>query len=197
MCLTYNASKWVRPYVTRKKSESTTCAQKFFADLNAMGRPRCFRTDEGGEFTGHSFVEFCDFAGIRRGYKSPGKPQLNAVVKSATCGVMKGGHAVRREISRVCFKAATSPATPTSVRTATICGWKLWCQLSTVSMARRPWPTPGAGHRTRCSSRDYGTSRPYRVSRKAWCGWITALNPTSNRYRVIFPITTATTPRGL
>ena len=54
-----------------KKSETTTYVRKFVADMNNMGRPHCFRTDNGGEFTSRDYVEFCDSAGIRREYTAP------------------------------------------------------------------------------------------------------------------------------
>ena len=38
---------------------------------------------DGGEFTGRSFVDFCDSVGIHRECTAPGKPQQNAVVESA------------------------------------------------------------------------------------------------------------------
>ena len=54
--------------------------QKFIADMNAVGWPHCFRTDNGGEFNSRSYVDYCDSAGIHREYTTPGKPQQNAVV---------------------------------------------------------------------------------------------------------------------
>ena len=96
-----SASRWMRPYGMRKKSETTTYVRKFVADMNNMERPHCFRTDNGGEFISRDYVEFCDSAGIRREYTAPGKPQQNAVVESAIWRAMKGGHAARREIRRM------------------------------------------------------------------------------------------------
>ena len=72
--------------------------QRFLADMNDMGTPRCFRTDNGGKFTSRSYTDFCDSAGIRREYTAPGKSQQNAVVESAIWRAMKGGHAARREV---------------------------------------------------------------------------------------------------
>ena len=57
-----SASRWMRPYGMRKKSETTTYVRKFVADMNNMGRPHCFRTDNGGELTSRDYVEFCDSA---------------------------------------------------------------------------------------------------------------------------------------
>ena len=95
------ASRWMRPYWMKKKSETTAYVKEFIADMNHIGLPRCFRTDNGGEFTGRSCVDFCDSAGIRREHTAPGKPQQNAVVESAIWRAMKGGHAARREIRRL------------------------------------------------------------------------------------------------
>ena len=96
-----SASRWMRPYGMRKKSETTTYVRKFVADMSNMGRPHCFPTDNGGEFTSCDYVEICDSAGIRREYTAPGKPQQNAVVESAIWRAMKGSDAARREIRRM------------------------------------------------------------------------------------------------
>ena len=49
-----SALRWMQPYWMRRKSETTAYAQRFVADMNAMGRKHCFRTDKGGEFTSRS-----------------------------------------------------------------------------------------------------------------------------------------------
>ena len=92
----------MRPYGMARKSETAKYVQKFIADMNNQGRPLFFRTDNGGEFTDWSYVNFCDSAGIHREYTAPGKPQQNALVDSTIWRAMKGGHAVRREIRRLC-----------------------------------------------------------------------------------------------
>ena len=33
-----------------------------------MGHPHCFHTDNGGDFTGRSYVDYRDSVGIRREY---------------------------------------------------------------------------------------------------------------------------------
>ena len=96
-----SASRWMRPYGMRRKCETTAYVQTFLADMNGMGRPNCFRTDNGGEFISRDYVDYCDSAGIRREYTAPGKPQQNAIVKSAIWRAMKGGHAARLEIGRL------------------------------------------------------------------------------------------------
>ena len=93
-----SASKWMRPYGMKRNSETTASVQKFVADMNAMGRPHCVRPDNGGEFNSGSYVDYCDFVGIRRENTAPGKPQQTAVVESATLRAMKGDHSARHEI---------------------------------------------------------------------------------------------------
>ena len=95
-----SASRWMRPYGIKKKSETTAHVIKFIADMNHMGLPRCFRMDNGGEFTSRSYVNFCDSAGILCENTAPGRPQQNAVVESAIWRAMKGGHAALGEIQR-------------------------------------------------------------------------------------------------
>ena len=96
-----SASRWMWPYGIMKKLETTAYVHTFLADMNAIGRPRCFLTDNGGEFTGRSLVGFCDSAGIRHEGTAPGKPQHSTVVENAIWRAMKGSHDARREISRL------------------------------------------------------------------------------------------------
>ncbi|CAB1108649.1 unnamed protein product [Ectocarpus sp. CCAP 1310/34] len=78
-----SASRWQRAYGMRAKSDTLKYVQRFLADMNNMGTPGCFRMDNGGEFTGAAFIEFCDAAGIRREYTAPNTPKQNAVAESA------------------------------------------------------------------------------------------------------------------
>ena len=121
--------------------------------MNGMGRPNCFRTDNGGKLISRDYSDYCDPAGIRREYTAPGKPQQNAVVESAIWRAMKGGHAARLEIGRL-FPTLTSAKSRSSAQMATVCGSRLPCGLPTVSTAPRPRLSPDAGHRTRFSSGD-------------------------------------------
>ena len=95
-----SALRWMRPFGIENKSETTAHVNKFIADMNHMGLPRCFCMDNGEEFTSRSYVDFCDFAGILREHTAPGRPQQNAVVESAIWRAMKGGHAARGKIQR-------------------------------------------------------------------------------------------------
>ena len=60
-----SASRLQRPYGTRDKRAAAILAvvKRFIADMEV---PRAFRSDDGGEYTNHSFVEYCNNLGIRR-----------------------------------------------------------------------------------------------------------------------------------
>ena len=96
-----SASRWMRPYGMRRKSETAAYVQKFIADMNGMGRPNCFRTDNGGESISRDYVDYCDSVWVHHECTAPGKPHQNAVVESAIWRAMKGGHAARLEIGRL------------------------------------------------------------------------------------------------
>ena len=83
----------------KKTSETGAYVKKLIADMNHVGPPLCFIVDNGGEFCSHSYNEFCDPAGIRRGHTAPVKLKQNAVVESAVWLAMKGGFTARRENS--------------------------------------------------------------------------------------------------
>ena len=75
-----SASRWMRPYGMKNKSETTAFVKKFVADMNDMEPPKWFRSDNGGEFTSNSYLDYCDSVGIRQEYTTPGKPQQNVMV---------------------------------------------------------------------------------------------------------------------
>ena len=83
-----------------EKSETTAYAQTFLAEMNGMGRPNCFRTDNGGEFISRDYVDYCDSAGIRREYRDPGSRSRTRFVESVVWRAMKGSHAGHLEIGR-------------------------------------------------------------------------------------------------
>ena len=149
-------------YGMKRKSETTAYVQKFVTDMNAMGRPHCFRTDNGGEFTSHRYVDYCDSVGILLLRLGRDPSQIHGSGQAATkrgrrecdlalddglpCGTSRD--------SATFSRTSTSPASPTSAPTATVFGWRLPSGLLTVSTAPLPRQTPGGSRRTRCSSRD-------------------------------------------
>ena len=138
----------------RNTPETITYVRKFVADMNDMGRPHCFRTDIGGEFTSRDYVVFCYFAGVRRKYTALVKLKQNAVVENVICRVKNGGYAARRKIQRI-FQRRSGANLQDRSPAVTVCGWRLFVGLMTAFTDRRPRPTPGGARRTRFSTRDY------------------------------------------
>ena len=68
-----SASRLQRPYGTRGKSAAAILAvvKRFIADMRV---PRAFRSDNGAEYTNHSFVEYCNNLGIRHELTAPYTP---------------------------------------------------------------------------------------------------------------------------
>ena len=95
-----SASRLQRPYGTRDKIAAAVLAavKRFIAD---MGVPRACRSDNGREYTNHSFVEYCNNLGIRRELTALYTPQQNGPVESALWRACKAGHAARLGISKI------------------------------------------------------------------------------------------------
>ena len=96
-------SRYVVMFVDSASRDKTAAAilavvKRFIAD---MGVPPALRSDNGREYTNHSFVEFCNNLGIRRELTAPYTPQQNGPVESALRRAFKAGHAVRLGISKI------------------------------------------------------------------------------------------------
>ena len=68
-----SASRWMRQYGMRNKSETVTYTRKFVANMTNMGQPRCFRMDNGGGFTSRGYVEFA----TPRGFAANTRPRVS------------------------------------------------------------------------------------------------------------------------
>ena len=95
-----SASRIQRPYGTSDKSAAAILAvvKCFFADMRV---PRYFRSDNGAEYTNHSFVEYCNNLGIRRELTASYTPQHHNSVESALWRAYKAGHAARLGVSNI------------------------------------------------------------------------------------------------
>ncbi|CAB1112594.1 unnamed protein product [Ectocarpus sp. CCAP 1310/34] len=138
-------SRLQRAYGMRAKSDTLRYVKRFLADMNGMGTPRCFRMDNGGEFTGAAFIEFCDAAGIRREYTAPDTPKQNAVAESSIWRAMKGGHAVRRHIlSMPHVDLASVPNIGANGQRLWLSSalWASGCFNRSVTKANQGWASP-------------------------------------------------------
>ena len=87
-----SASRLQRPHGTRDKSAAAILAavKRFRTDMEV---PRALRSDNGAEYTNHSFVEYCNNLGIRRELTAPYTSQQSSRVDSALWRAYKAGHA--------------------------------------------------------------------------------------------------------
>ena len=82
-------SKWIeaRP-ITKIKSEQ---AVQFFTDIiYRFGVPNSIITDNGTQFTGKKFLEFCDDYHIRVNWSAVAHPQTNGHVERANGMILQG-----------------------------------------------------------------------------------------------------------
>ena len=82
-------SKWIeaRP-ITNIRSEQVVL---FFTDfIHRFGIPNVIITDNGTQFTGKNFVDFCDWHHIRVNWSAVAHPQTNGQVKRANGMILQG-----------------------------------------------------------------------------------------------------------
>jgi hypothetical protein len=82
-------SKWVevRPITNLRAEQAVT----FFTDIiYRFGVPNSIITDNGSQFTGRKFLEFCDKFHIRVDWAAVAHPQDNGQVERANCMILQG-----------------------------------------------------------------------------------------------------------
>jgi hypothetical protein len=79
---------WVTLMSTKDQAMRAFIAFKAQAKAEAGTKLGTLRTDRGGEFTAHLFVEHCTQEGIRRHFTAPHTPEQNGVVERRNQTVM-------------------------------------------------------------------------------------------------------------
>jgi transposase InsO family protein len=82
-------TKWIKAWTIAKiKSEQ---AVQFFTDIiHRFGVPNLIITDNGTQFTGKKFLEFCDDNHIRVDWSAVAHPQTNGQVEHANGMIRQG-----------------------------------------------------------------------------------------------------------
>jgi transposase InsO family protein len=82
-------TKWVEVCpITNFRAEQ---AVSFFTDIiHRFGVPNCIITDNGSQFTGRKFLEFCDKYHIRVDWAAVAHPQTNGQVERANGMILQG-----------------------------------------------------------------------------------------------------------
>jgi transposase InsO family protein len=117
-------SKWVevRPITNLKAEQAVT----FFTDIiHRFGVPNSIITDNGSQFTGRKFLEFCDEFHIRVDWAAVAHPQTNGQVERANGMILQGlkprifnrlnksGRKWLQELSAVVWSLRTTPSRAT------------------------------------------------------------------------------------
>jgi hypothetical protein len=117
-------SKWVevRPITNLKAEQAVT----FFTDIvYRFGVPNSIITDNGSQFTGRKFLEFCDKFHIRVDWAAVAHPQTNDQVERANGMILQGlkprifdqlnksGHKWLQELPAVVWSLRTTPSRAT------------------------------------------------------------------------------------
>ena len=143
-----SAFRLQRPYGTRDKSAAATLlavVKRFIAD---MGVPQAFRSDNGAEYTSHSFVVYCNNLGIRRELTAPYTPQQNKwsrgertleSLQGSTCGT-SGGFKNFPDIRVNEVKDSTDAATTNLWMESLL--WASECSYRSATVANDGWLSP-------------------------------------------------------
>jgi transposase InsO family protein len=117
-------SKWVevRPITNLRAEQALT----FFTDIvYRFGVPNSIITDNGSQFTGRKFLEFCDKFHIRVDWAAVAHPQTNGQVERANGMILQGlkprifdrlnksGRKWLQELSAVVWSLRTTPSRAT------------------------------------------------------------------------------------
>jgi transposase InsO family protein len=143
----------------------------FFIDIvYRFGVPNSIITDNGSQFTGRKFLEFCDKFNIRMDWAAVAHPQTNSQVERANGIILQGlkpkifdrlnksGRKWQQELPAVVWSLRTTPSRATGF---TLSSWSTAQRLSSP----QTWSTgrPGFGATTRAP-----TSEP---ARTRWTNW--------------------------
>ena len=171
-----NASRLMRPYGMRKKSEAPDRAKQFIAD---MGPVECFGTDNAAEFTGAGFVKPCHDRGIQPEFTGAYNARANAVVENATQRAVKAGNAARLEAKRL-YPAGDFDALNLGP-TFTERGWRLSFGPPAASTVRPRKQTPDGAPRTRPAMAGSRRYRSFGSYSPAGCGSTALIKLTVNQ----------------
>ena len=103
-----------------------------------MGVPRAFRSDNGAEYTNHSFVEYCNNLGIRRELTAPYTSQQNSPAESALWRAYNAGHTARLGVSNIYRTSVWKRSGALRTRQQRFCGRSHYFGPRSASIGRLP-----------------------------------------------------------
>ncbi|KAE8680667.1 Thioredoxin superfamily protein, putative isoform 2 [Hibiscus syriacus] len=113
---------FARMYPIKKKSDVFSTFKNFKArvELDSGNKIKCFRTDNGGEYTSEEFNDFCKKEGIKRQFTVANTPQQNGVAERMNRTMLERTRALLRDVGLE--KSFWAEA----VNTACYLGYRLW-----------------------------------------------------------------------
>jgi hypothetical protein len=90
-------TRWRRIFFMRAKSETLQRFQQYEQDMSGLLRGACIKrvsvwglqSDNGGEYTGHDFEDYCKARGINQTFSGPHAPQQNGIAERSWRTIME------------------------------------------------------------------------------------------------------------
>ncbi|KAE8686521.1 Protein STRUBBELIG-RECEPTOR FAMILY 1 [Hibiscus syriacus] len=124
----YSRRCWVYPI--KKKSDVFATFKNFKArvELDSGNKIKCFRTDNGGEYTSEEFDDFCKREGIKRQFTVANTPQQNGVAERMNRTLLERTRAMLRDaglensfwaeaVNIACYLVNRAPSTAIELKT--------------------------------------------------------------------------------
>ncbi|KAE8706560.1 hypothetical protein F3Y22_tig00110392pilonHSYRG00195 [Hibiscus syriacus] len=124
----YSGRCWVHPI--KKKSDVFSTFKNFKArvELDSGNKIKCFRTDNGGEYTSEDFDDFCKKEGIKRQFTVMNTPQQNGVAERMNRTLLERTRAMLRDtvleksfwaeaVNTACYLVNRAPLTAIELKT--------------------------------------------------------------------------------
>ncbi|KAE8655608.1 F-box family protein, putative isoform 2 [Hibiscus syriacus] len=124
----YSRRCWVYPI--KKKSDVFSTFKNFKArvELDSGNKIKCFRTNNGGEYTSEEFDDFCMKEGIKRQFTVANTPQQNGVAERMDITLLERTRAMLRDacleksfwaeaVNTTCYLVNRAPSTAIELKT--------------------------------------------------------------------------------
>lgn len=124
----YSRRCWVYPIKRKADVFEVFKSYKARLELESGRKIKCLRSDNGGEYTGKEFMEFCQHAGIKRQFTTAYTPQQNGVAERMNRTLLERTRAMLRTadlekkfwaeaVSTACHVVNRSPSTAIEMKT--------------------------------------------------------------------------------
>ncbi|KAE8674537.1 hypothetical protein F3Y22_tig00111745pilonHSYRG00059 [Hibiscus syriacus] len=124
----YSRRCWVHPIKKKSDVFSTFKNFKAWVELDSGNKIKCFRTDNGGEYTSEEFDDFCRKECIKRQFTVANTPQQNGVAERMNITLLERTRAMLRDagleksfwaeaVNTACYLVNRAPSTAIELKT--------------------------------------------------------------------------------